>query len=143
MNDYGFKISLPGYPVETATPEQCAVHSSYPPFKAKVDQPSPHFATLNVDFTSGITQGVTQTLYQFEHGYTYVPFTIPFIVLTGDPLLGTNLIGCGFAGIGATLAVEGYADSTNFYVTIYDNNNWIDASSNLQVSYYVFCENGA
>ena len=29
----GLKISLPGYDVETATPEQCAVHSDYSSFK--------------------------------------------------------------------------------------------------------------
>jgi hypothetical protein len=140
MNDYGFKVSLPGYDVGSATPEQCAVHSSYPPFKSKTNQNPPHFATVSVDFTGVITQDLTQTLYSISHGYSYIPFTIANIVFV-DSSGGTE-VGIGFAGVGSTLAINAYCDSTNFYVTIYDNFNWTGANATLDVSYYIFCEEG-
>lgn len=139
-DNYGFKISLSGYDVKTATPEQCSVHSSYPPFKSKTNQQYPHFATLNVDFTARITQNVTQTLYQIPHGYNYIPFTISNIVFL-DAFGGTQ-VGLGFAGVGATLAIDAYCDASNFYITIYDNFSWTSASASLQVSYYIFAEDG-
>lgn len=139
--DFGFKVSLPGYDVKTATPEQCSVHSSYPPFKAKVNQTDPHFATLDVDFTGVITQNLTQTLYLFNHGYTYTPFTIPSITFTENG--GQQFSGIGNIGVGSTLSIDAYANSSQFLVTIYDNFNWTGANARLLVSYYVFAENGA
>jgi hypothetical protein len=136
---YGLKISLPGYDVKTATPEQCVVHSSYPPFKSKINQPNPHFGTLEVAFTSGITQNVTHTVYSIPHNYTYIPFTFPFITISGGTI-GSTINGLGFTGIGATLAIYAYADINNFYVTVYDNNNWINNTARLSVTYYIFCD---
>lgn len=140
MSDYGLKISLPGYDVQTATPEQCALHSSYPPLKAKAGMTRPHFALLDVDFTSTVTQNTTHTLYEIEHGYGYIPFTIANIVFTSHS--GTDAVGIGFAGIGANLSINAYCDASNFYVTIYDNFNWTGSNARLQVSYWIFAENG-
>lgn len=138
--DFGFKVSLPGYDVKTATPEQCAVHSSYPPFKSKMNQSSPHFATVNVDFTATITQNVTHTLYAINHGYTYIPLTISNIVFNDSG--GGTEVGIGFAGVGATLAINAYSTASQYIITIYDNFNWTSATASLEVSYYVFAENG-
>jgi hypothetical protein len=138
---YVAKISLPGFDVKTATPEQCAVHSEYPPFKSKLNQVDPHFATLNVDFTAAITQNVTLTVFRIPHNYGYVPLTIPNIVFR-DGVLGLVIVGIGFAGVGATLAINAFCDSTYFYVQIYDNASWVNSNSTLEVSYYIFSENG-
>lgn len=140
IDNYGLKISLPGHDVKTATPEQCAVHSSYPPLKAKTNQNPSHIATVNVDFTATITQNSTQTLYSIDHNYLYIPFTISNIEF--DDGLGTTAVGIGFAGIGATLAIQAYSTTSNFLITIYDNFNWTSNSATLTVSYYIFCENG-
>lgn len=139
--DLGLKISLPGYDVFTATPEQCSIHSSYPPLKAKLGQDRPHIATLNVDFTGAVTQANTLTLYQLPHGYGYTPFTLSNIIF--DDGLGTTAIGTGFAGIGANLSINAYSDATNFYITIYDDFFWTSNSASLVVSYFIFAENGS
>lgn len=140
MADYGVKISLPGYDVTTATPDQCAVHSSYPPLKAKTGQSPSHFATLVVDFTATVVQAVTHTLHTVPHPYGYTPFTTSSIVFTDG--LGTTIYGLGFAGVGSTLAIDAYSDTTNFYIKIYDDFNWTSNSASLQVSYYIFSESG-
>jgi len=143
MSDYGFKVSLPGYDVGTATPEQCAVHSSYPTFKSRVGQSLPHFATLDVDFTGTITQNVTQNLYVVDHNYGYIPFTFGGIVFLTSVATGSQTItGNGRAGVGATLEIQAYSTTNQFIVSIYDNFNYTDATSRLQVSYYIFAENG-
>lgn len=136
---YVVKLSLPGYDVYDATPEQCSIHSSYPPLKSKTGQTVPHFATLVVDFTATVTQNVTHTLLTVPHNYAYIPFSLPSIIFN-DGL--QNIVGLGFAGVGATLAIDAFSDATNFYVTIYDNGNWTSANASLQVSYFVFAENG-
>lgn len=140
MSDFGLKISLPGYDVNTATPEQCSIHSSYPPLKAKLEQSDPHIATVSIDFTAKVTQGVTLTLYQIPHGYGYIPLTLSNIVFDNGG--GTQAVGTGFAGIGANLAINAYSDATYFYITIYDNFSWTSSSASMLVSYFIFAENG-
>lgn len=142
-SNFGYKVSLPGYDVKTATPEQCAVHSSYPPFKSKTSQSNPHFATLDVDFTATVTQNVTHTIYSFDHGYGYTPASLPNIEFYSDASMPPTVVGIGFTGVGATLAITAYCTSTQFIVTLYDDFNWTSANSRLIVSYYVFAENGA
>ena len=140
MSDYGFKTALPGYDVKIATPEQCAVHSGYPPFKSKTNQTPPHFATVIVDFTATITQNVTHTLYSISHGYTYIPFTLSSIVFNNG--LGVTANGIGRAGIGANLDINAYSTASNFIITIYDNFNWTSNSASMTVNYYIFAESG-
>lgn len=140
-NDFGMKISLPGYDVKTATPEQCAVHSSYPPFKAKLNQSPDHFGLLIVDFTATVTQNVTHTLYSFDHDYDYIPFTLPSMVFR-EPAIDF-FSGVGNIAIGATLDIRAYATASQFIVSIYDNFNWTSANASLEVSFYIFCEEGS
>lgn len=137
--DYGVKVVLPGYDVDTATPEQCVVHSGYPPLKSKANQPSPHYATLEVNFSSGVPQGSNVLLYSFNHGYGYIPFNFASIKFT---IPSQTLYGINYTGIGATLAVRAYCTSSQFRVEIYDQFNWVEPGSKLEVSYYVFAENG-
>ncbi len=140
MSDFGLKISLPGYDVKSAAPEQCAVHSSYPPLKAKTNQTPKHIATLNVDFTSTITQASVQTLYAINHGYGYIPFTLANIKFI-DSGGGENL-GIGSVQIGASLDIQAFCTGSQFQVTIYDDFNWTSSAASLEVSYYIFAENG-
>lgn len=140
MSDYGYKVSLPGYNVLTATPEQCAVHSSYPPLKAKTNQSPSHFATLVVDFTGTVTQNVTHTLHTVTHNYGYVPFSISSIIFNDG---SQDIVGLGFAGVGSTLAITASSTATAFTITLYDNFNWTNVNASLQVSFYIFAENGS
>lgn len=134
------KISLPGYDVGTATPEQCSIHSGYPPLKSKIQTDNPHFALLDVDFTATVTQGVEHTLYSIPHGYGYIPFTISSIDFTDNASF--HYYGLGTAGVGATLVVRAYCTATDYVVTIYDDFNWTGSNARLLVSYYIFAENG-
>lgn len=141
---YVAKISLPNVDVKFATPEQCAVTSEYPPLKAKIGQSPDHIALLTVNFSSRVTQGTTHTIYSIPHDYGYVPLTLSNIIFStnGGPGVQQDIVGIGYAGVGANLTIQAYADSTNYKVTIYDNFNWTNSSAILQVSYYIFAENG-
>lgn len=68
----GFKISLPGYNVETATPEQCSVDSAYDSFKIKLDPDNPQFGNIVVTFTDNPGVG-TYPIYTIHYGYDYIP----------------------------------------------------------------------
>lgn len=137
---YVAKISLPNVDVQSATPEQLAVTSQYPPLKAKIGQAPDHIALLDVDFTARVTQNVTHTLYSIPHNYGYIPLTLSNLIFNDGA--GTVITGVGSTGAGANLSIKAYCTSTNFIVTIYDNFNWTSAASRLQVSYYIFAENG-
>lgn len=139
MDSYGMKVALPGYDANTATPEQCAVHSSYPPLKSKANQLHPHYATLRVNFTMSIPQGSTVILYALNHGYDYTPFNFASIKFNDTV---QNIYGMNYAGVGATLAIRAYCTSTQFLVTIQDGFGWTKAGAVLEVSYYIFAENG-
>lgn len=142
---YVAKISLPNFNVKSATPEQCAVTSEFPPLKAKIGQSPDHIALLDIDFTGTIIQGSTQTIYSIPHGYNYTPLTLSNLIFStnGGPGIQQDIVGIGYAGVGANLGIQAYADASNFYVTIYDNFAWTNSSSRLQVSYYIFSEDGS
>lgn len=138
--DYGMKIALPGYDAKTATPEQCAVHSSYPPLKSRANQAPPHYATLRVDFTKSTTQGSTVTLYAINHNYGYIPLNFASIKFNDT---FQNIYGTNYAGVGATLMIRAYCTTTQFIMTLYDDAVWTRAGAVLEVSYYIFAENGS
>lgn len=140
-NDFGFKVSLPSIDVKKATPEECTIHSSYPPLKAKLDQNPPHFAQLSVTFTAAVPQNTVITVFSMNHGYGYTPATFPN--LTFLDVSGINYAGIGEISVGATLAITAYATSTDFIVELYDNAFFTGSTANMQVSYYIFAENGA
>jgi hypothetical protein len=81
--DNVFKIALPGFSVDDATPEQCAVHSGfdYP----KIEE---NFAKYEVvTLPSSIPVGTT-TIKSISHNYGYIPNAMVFIsVLEPDPML--------------------------------------------------------
>lgn len=70
MSDYGIKISLPGVDVLKATPEDCAVHSSYDTFKIDDHADPAHFGVVKITFTK---DSASATLFSFKHGYDHRP----------------------------------------------------------------------
>lgn len=136
------KVSLPGYDVKTATPEQLVLTSEFPPLHSKLGQAEEHSATVIVDFTSGIPQDSVETVFAIDHDYGYIPACFPSIKMTGLSG-GFNLYGIGSVGTGSTLTVKAYCTTTQFIITVYDNFNWITSATELQVSYYIFAEDGA
>jgi len=83
--DNVFKISLPGYDVNTATPEQCAVHSGfdYPKIEESLE------GYEEITLPSSISPGVT-TLKTITHNYGYVPNVLVYIDTLGGGLYGTQ-----------------------------------------------------
>ncbi len=72
--DSVFRVSLPGYDVETATPEQCSIHSGfdYP----KIEE---HLEGYNiVTMASSIPAG-DNTVLTIDHSYGYVPSWLVFL----------------------------------------------------------------
>jgi len=72
MTDWGLKISLPGFDVNTATPEQCSVHSNYDSFKVKLDVNNPQEGNILVTFNDTPAAG-TYPITTIHHGYNYIP----------------------------------------------------------------------
>ena len=105
----------------------------------RIGQSPPHILLLDVDFTATVTQGVTHTVYSISHGYGYTPFTLSNIIF--DHSSGSET-GIGTAGIGATLTIKAECTSTVFRVTVFDDDNWTDATARLRVSAYIFAEDG-
>ena len=137
---YVAKVSLPGHDVKTATPEECAVTSEYPPLKAKIGQDPEHIGLLEVDFTAAVSQGTTHTLLTIPHGYGYTPLTLSNIEFFDG---SQTIVGVGWAAVGATLSIKAEAGTSDFKVTINDSNNWTSSSARLKVSYYIFAEEGS
>lgn len=67
-----FKVSLPGYDVKTATPEQCSIHSGYNTMKIKLDVNNPQFGNILVTFVDNPAAG-TYPIYIINHNYGYIP----------------------------------------------------------------------
>lgn len=68
-----FKTSLPGIDAETASPEQCSLHSDYGNQKTKIGQDPEHFGVTEYTFTSNPADGTTTNIITVPHGYSYVP----------------------------------------------------------------------
>jgi len=81
MNDNKFIVTLEGYDAETATPEQCSVHSDYPIPKMEND----HYGTVEYTFTADPPVG-TLNMVTIPHGYNYTPMAIVFAEDTSGSL---------------------------------------------------------
>lgn len=140
MSNWGMKVALPGYDVATATPEQCAIHSSYASPKVKIDATPRHYGTVRITFNSNPPNGATTTLYTLAHGYSYTPMALAS---------GTY---ANFSGqYDGTLPFEPTAtfqafvetDETNMYIKVYYEAGWGSIiGDTLTVSYQIFAENG-
>lgn len=78
-NDYGVKVSLPGFDVSSATPEQCAVHSKFDTFKINDHADTPHFGLVHITFNNNPAVDVVTTLLSFNHGYNHRPSLMTYI----------------------------------------------------------------
>lgn len=86
-NDKMFKVSLSGYDVDTATPEQCAVHSGFDYPKIEEHLEGYEEVTIPNSVPAGFT--VLKTI---THNYGYKPNVLVYIqIIDKDPALyGTD-----------------------------------------------------
>lgn len=161
-NNFGIKISLPGYGVQSATPEQSSLDSIYDTFKLKLANINNLFGLVTILFNAEPpTPGspTTTNLFTLKHGYNYQPFIIVMNIdstfpgfsamAPARPLVQLN-------GVGGTnesrfdtneLDYTGFichADDTNFYIDLYTDNTKVFNLYGLfyTFKYYIFSENG-
>lgn len=65
-NDIVFRVSLPGFDVKDATPEQCAIDGAYDTLKLKLDNGNPYFQRVSIDFVTNPPLG-TINVFEFDH----------------------------------------------------------------------------
>lgn len=144
-SDYGVKIALPGYDVNTATPEQCSLHSGFANTKIKTNASPAHFNLI--DYTFGSNPGVgTLNIATIAHGYSYTPMALVYVQDVAGFLLT--------AGRYASLPVSAgplpdarfvyYTDGTNLKIDLVVNVVLAPSISGyrFKFKYYLFAENG-
>lgn len=156
---YLLKVSLPGYDVKDALPEQCAVHSGYN--MPKIDMALQNFKSFKVDFNHEVPgpavagTALETIIYQKEHGYTYTPQCWvevdwtekigAFTFAAHGP--GTALLGAAGAFDATYFGVR--CDSKNMYLYVRKESSFVDNSvlaiigTSLKCRVYVFAEEGA
>lgn len=155
MNTH-LRISLPGYDVKEATPEQCAVDSFYN--TPKIDSTKNSFVNLEINFiseppASGTPLTSVETIIcTFPHEYTYQPK----IWLHCDWIknlagIQTSSFGPGAAFLGGNSGVSPVilgvkADSNNYWIYV-NKTTGTDASDVLAIAgttvkarLYIFAE---
>lgn len=147
MSTHGIKISLPGYDVKTATPEQCAVHSDYANPKIRTNQTPAHFNTVNYAFSSDPASG-TYNLLTIAHGFSYTPAGIAFIIDRQYSPAHSSLAPLYFDASGNHQLIAAYTDSTNLKIDYIVNNNADPTHINVNgfsftFKYYLLLENAA
>lgn len=141
--DYGIKISLPGHDVMSATPEQCAVHSSFPSLKSRLGNSVPHQITVNITFTESMPNGELNTVWSMGHGYNRKVAFIAFINMTNP-----TTSGFGEANIGATLQALVDVTDTSIRVRVKDELfddpafRYITSGSRMSATIFIFAEDG-
>lgn len=151
MANYGMKVSLPGYDVFSATPEQCAVHSGYasPLIDAEpgveLDTSNPkHFGSATVIFNSNPPSGAETTLFTVTHNLGYIPFSMVNASYYQFPS------GFDFRGTfplyitGATLNFYAECTATTFTVKVYYDSGYGSlVGERITFFYQLFSSNGA
>lgn len=153
------KVSLPGFDVNTASPEECVIDSRYN--TPKIDVQKGNFQSFQVNFNNeppDPTSAGTSTetiIYQREHGYDYVPQT--WVECDYTATFGTftfPVYGPGTAGLGAVSAFDATffgvrCDSKYLYLYVLKGSSALDnsvlhiAGTSLRCRVYIFAENGA
>lgn len=72
------KISLPGFDVKEASPEQLAVDSTFDTLKLPISNSNPYFGEIFVTFAGNPDVG-TYPVFSYKHGFDYNPFYYVFL----------------------------------------------------------------
>lgn len=152
------KISLPGFDVNDASPEHCAVDTRFN--MPKIDVEKGNFVSFNVEFANeppdpSSPGGVTETIiFPREHGYTYVPQCWVEVDYTATFGLSSFLAyGPGRALLGEATAFDATyfgvrCDSKYMYLYVRKESSALDnsilhiAGTSLRCRVYVFAEDG-
>lgn len=140
MSDYGMKISLDGYDVKTASPEQCAVHSGYACPKIKIGQSPAHFGVYSHTFASTPAVGET-VLTTINHGLGYKPMHMVLIKFNDGSADKAMPLPSQY---GISLQIYAYCTASNLVIAINRAPDGSDPTGQTWVfKYYIFVEQGA
>lgn len=139
----GIKISLPGFDVKTATPEQCSVHSVYDSMKVKIDNQNPQEGNILLTFNSN-PPAETQTLYSVHHGFNYIPACYLFFDIVGSSANVGQEVGniIPFDAL-SDLTLQLIPDTQNVTFKLVSNGlNTSVAGNHYAFRYYIFANDG-
>lgn len=150
MSNYGAIVTLPGYDYDTATPEQCAIHSKYSNPLIEDNKTPERAATFTYLFPGSVTAGTTTNILTVTHNLGYVPMVTctwshdygaagpPVGVMYGDGNCTVSPAPYNYFDI--------YATSTQFkidYVTDPLSGGGEGSLASFTFRYYIFSEDGA
>lgn len=133
-------ITLPGYDVATATPEQCSIHSDYP--SPKMEEANCNVVTYT--FTSEPATDVT--LVTKAHGYSYKPAALVWVEAPAAYTINGVIAQFVLPWIPAGSIFDHFestCDATNLYITykLVDGGSLLNGAT-FKFKYYIFAETG-
>lgn len=145
MSDWGIKISLPGYDVNTAAPEQLALSSEYISPKLLLNQSPAHANTFSYTLPSSLTPGARINLLSINHGYSYTPASICYYYGQVDAST-TDGITPAIIQNAPPIVIYTYCTATQFKIDIVvdaAHTNPISGSGRVfNFRYYILAESG-
>lgn len=135
---YGIKVSLPGFDVNTATPEQCAVNSEYPSPLIEEN----HLGTLTYLWDTDLGATELREIFSVSHGYSYTP-KVMCMITNGTVFDGSEFsILAPFIPSSGQFSFEAVADSTNFTIRLRNYTGALLAADNLTYTfkYYILTD---
>lgn len=152
MANYGLIVTLAGYDVDSATPEQCALHSDYANPKIRTDASPAHFDYVNYTFSSNPAPGSRTNLVTVAHGYaTHTPaHFVQYRQNSGSFETGYKVLPWYYSTSNGFARCIAYTDGTNLKIDFIRDNTGdptfdnIDFTGlNFDFKYYIFVEQGA
>ncbi len=137
MSDFGFKITLPGYDIQNATPEQCVLSSKYASPKIKLNQNPSHFGNNNFTFNYNTTTG-TYILFTVNHNIGYIPKHLAMVKWHD----GFNNRSEPLPLAQGVDYISSYTTNTQLVVEMSNNSGANYFGKNYIFKYYIFVENG-
>lgn len=139
---FGIKVSLPGYNVNDATPEQCSVHSGYDTHKIN-DHASPaHYGVVSLTVSNEPANPSTTNIMSFNHNYPYRPVCMAHF---RDPARSAGQFAVtGIFGLDAFISsyIKVYTTDTQFRIDLVKGGPVTLAGRVFTIRYYIFAEDG-
>lgn len=137
----GLKVSLPGFDVKDASPEQLAIDSDFDTFKIDATANPPHFGNVEVTFNTNPPVDVVTTLFSFPHNYGHRPSLMTHID-TGAAFVGSTVSGHVHLDVFDLSWIECVVTDTEFKIQILIHGSVDVTGLVMNFRYYIFAEDG-
>jgi hypothetical protein len=149
---YGIKISLPGYDVKTATPEQLALSSDYISPKLRLNQSPAHAGIVSYTVPTSFAAFTTVNILTVNHGYSYTPAALCHWTGYTDNVVATRSFGTAPMQLitSPDMRIIAYCTPTQFKIDAYRGNDFGFGPSipapiggqTVNLRYYILAESG-